>query len=80
MQIHVEKKGYLDVFPKEELVYLSSESPNVIQTLDDDKVYIIGGLVDHNRLKVLPSSFSSKKPTTTKHWLMAKPCVTLLLL
>jgi tRNA (guanine9-N1)-methyltransferase len=48
----VDPRGYMDVFKKEELVYLTAESPNVIQTLEDDKVYIIGGLVDHNRLKV----------------------------
>jgi tRNA (guanine9-N1)-methyltransferase len=52
-KITVDPRGYMDVFKKEELVYLTAESPNVIQTLEDDKVYIIGGLVDHNRLKVI---------------------------
>jgi tRNA (guanine9-N1)-methyltransferase len=32
-------------------VYLTAESDTVIQTLSSDEVYIIGGLVDHNRIK-----------------------------
>ena len=54
-QLHKEVRDYTDVFPKEEIVYLSSESPNVLETLDDTKVYVIGGLVDHNHHKVSQS-------------------------
>ncbi|CAH1378885.1 hypothetical protein MTP99_002654 [Tenebrio molitor] len=46
--INFHSEDYLDMFPKEKLIYLSSESDKVITELQQDKVYIIGGLVDHN--------------------------------
>lgn len=52
LQLHKEEREYMEVFPKEDIVYLSSESPNVLDTLDETKVYVIGGLVDHNHHKV----------------------------
>jgi hypothetical protein len=33
------------------IVYLIAESNNVLTQLDDHSVYVIGGIVDHNRLK-----------------------------
>ena len=38
-----------DTFSKENIVYLTADSPNVIEHLDDSKAYIIGGIVDRNR-------------------------------
>ncbi|XP_055339510.1 tRNA methyltransferase 10 homolog B-like [Paramacrobiotus metropolitanus] len=34
------------VFQKEELVYMSPDSPNILERIDPSKVYVIGGLVD----------------------------------
>lgn len=39
---------HVDIFPREDLVYLTADSPNVLSKYDHSKVYIIGALVDRS--------------------------------
>jgi mitochondrial ribonuclease P protein 1 len=40
------EKSYLDLFPKEKLVYLSPDAREDMQDYDEDKIYIIGVIAD----------------------------------
>ncbi|XP_072513829.1 tRNA methyltransferase 10 homolog C [Salminus brasiliensis] len=39
---------HIDVFPHDQLVYLTADSPNILHTFDHSKVYVIGAFVDHS--------------------------------
>jgi tRNA (guanine9-N1)-methyltransferase len=55
IQVNFTSQSYFELenYPRDKLVYLSSESENVLTELKPDHLYVIGGLVDHNSSKVL---------------------------
>ncbi|CAD8056139.1 unnamed protein product [Paramecium sonneborni] len=64
--IELNEKPYIDLYKKEELVYLTGDTDNVIEDLKQDEVYIIGGLVDHNRLKLITYNKALEQGINTK--------------
>ncbi|KAJ1956817.1 tRNA (guanine(9)-N(1))-methyltransferase, partial [Linderina pennispora] len=47
--ITFDDREYIDRFQKDELVYLTADSDNVVEELDQNTVYVVGGIVDKNR-------------------------------
>ncbi|NXP24450.1 TM10B methyltransferase, partial [Scytalopus superciliaris] len=46
-------ESYLDLFPLDAIVYLTPDSENVLEDIDPEKVYVLGGLVDESIHKQL---------------------------
>eukprot|EP00123_Amoebidium_parasiticum_P000673 comp11540_c0_seq1/m.5995 comp11540_c0_seq1/g.5995 ORF comp11540_c0_seq1/g.5995 comp11540_c0_seq1/m.5995 type:complete len:326 (-) comp11540_c0_seq1:175-1152(-) len=49
----LEKRPYWEVFKPSRVVYMTPDSPNELTTIDNSKVYVIGGIVDRARTKNL---------------------------
>ncbi|NXQ19000.1 TM10C methyltransferase, partial [Peucedramus taeniatus] len=46
--ITVTDQCYTEIFPKDKLIYLTADSPNVMKIFDHDKIYIVGSMVDRS--------------------------------
>uniref|UniRef100_A0A0N5AES0 tRNA (guanine(9)-N(1))-methyltransferase n=1 Tax=Syphacia muris TaxID=451379 RepID=A0A0N5AES0_9BILA len=51
--VHIKEETLAELFESDSIVYLTADSENVVKTLDESKVYVIGGLLDHNSYKNL---------------------------
>jgi len=47
----VHEENYDKIYEKKDLVYLTGDSENDMESYDPNKLYIVGGLIDHNKLK-----------------------------
>ncbi|XP_043198888.1 mitochondrial ribonuclease P protein 1 homolog [Amphibalanus amphitrite] len=44
--LHLNQENYLDLYPKDRLVYLTPHCRNELREFDHDAVYVVGGVVD----------------------------------
>jgi tRNA (guanine9-N1)-methyltransferase len=63
--VNVKEESYLELFDKDKIIYLTSDSDVVLDKLEKDAVYIIGGLVDHNHHKSLCLDNATKSSIRT---------------
>ncbi|KAI6214123.1 TRNA methyltransferase 10-like protein A [Aphelenchoides besseyi] len=47
--VYQHQESILELWPPEQLIYLTADSNNIIDKLDPHKVYVIGGLLDRNQ-------------------------------
>jgi ribonuclease P protein 1 len=58
--ISLEERSYLDIFPKERIVYLRPHANNMIREFSHDDIYVMAGLVDKS-IKTPVSLVKAKK-------------------
>lgn len=63
--VHITEQSYLDLFPKERLLYLTPNSRVDLMNYDDDDIYIIGAL--HDGLGKVPRTLSKSLEQGIRH-------------
>lgn len=58
--IDLEPKDILEAYNKEDIIYMSGDVDVDMGEYEPDKIYIIGGLVEHNRLVNLTKNYCEK--------------------
>ncbi|XP_076018691.1 tRNA methyltransferase 10 homolog B [Genypterus blacodes] len=58
--MEITAESCLDLFPPETIVYLSPDAEKALETVEADKVYVLGGLVDESIQKKLSYSKASE--------------------
>ncbi|XP_036417243.1 tRNA methyltransferase 10 homolog B [Colossoma macropomum] len=46
--IDVTEESWIELFPSEDIIYLTPDASEALEQVDEDKVYILGGLVDES--------------------------------
>uniref|UniRef100_A0A3B5LR91 tRNA methyltransferase 10 homolog B n=1 Tax=Xiphophorus couchianus TaxID=32473 RepID=A0A3B5LR91_9TELE len=63
--MEITEESCLDLFPSESVVYLTPDAQEALQTVDADKVYVLGGLVDESIQKKLSLSRAAELSVRT---------------
>jgi ribonuclease P protein 1 len=60
-------QSYVDLFPRDDLIYLTSDAKKAMKTYDSSKVYIIGNIVDNDKQKFKFITLGQAKKDKIKH-------------
>lgn len=74
--LNFSEKSLIDTFEnrKQDLVYLTPDSDNLLEDIEDNKIYVIGGLVDDSVKKLSSLSFAKDQGLTTAKLPIDKYC------
>ena len=72
--VKIGSDAYTEEYPTESLVYLTADSTTVLSALRDDRVYVLGGIVDRNRLKNITMEKARQQGIATARFPIGEYC------